>query len=378
MKKKLGLSLRNKSLIPLGFKDHVDFNTNVEHDYKNQIISYFISNGFDLIKTPLVEFYESNSENCFIIESKKRERKLYIRDDITPQIIRVTSSRFKNKSRPIKICYYGEVVRKQGTMLRPERQFLQVGSEIIGSKSILADIEIITLAYKSLSQIGISNITLELTSKIFLDEIFSKIIDIKSLKKLKLFIRQKDKKNSLTLVKDKKDKLLLSNLFDLTGSLSDVLKKIYTLDVSDIAKQEIENIKTISKNIELKSKDKIIYDLTEFDNKNYHDGIKFNFFAKNVRGEIASGGRYKIKNTLNEETAVGFTCFMDTVLRASSFENLSKKILLPFNTEEIIKKKLIKNSFIIFSYFDNEIDMRLVAKNNFCTHIYENNIIKKI
>jgi ATP phosphoribosyltransferase regulatory subunit len=378
MKKKLGLSLRSKSLIPLGFKDHVDFNTNVEHDYKNQIISYFISNGFDLVKTPLVEFYENNSENCFIIQSKKRERKLYIRDDITPQIIRVTSSRFKNKSRPIKICYYGEVVRKQGTMLRPERQFLQVGSEIIGSESILADIEIITLAYKSLSQIGISNITLELTSKIFLDEIFSKINDIKYLKKLKLFIRQKDKKNSLTLIKDKKDKLLLSNLFDLTGSLSDVLKKINTLDVSDIAKQEIENIKIISKSIKLKSNDKIIYDFTEFDNKNYHDGIKFNFFAKNVRGEIASGGRYKIKNTLNEETAVGFTCFMDTVLRASSFENLSKKILLPFDTEEIIKKKLIKNNFIIFSYFDNEVDMRLLAKNNFCTHIYENNRIKKI
>ena len=171
---------------------------------------------------------------------------------------------------------------------------------------------------------------------------------------------------------------MLSNLFDLTGSLSDVLKKINTLDVSDIAKQEIENIKIISKSIKLKSNDKIIYDFTEFDNKKYHDGVKFNFFAKNVRGEIASGGRYKIKNTLNEETAIGFTCFMDTVLRASSFENLSKKILLPFDTEETIKKKLIKKNFIIFSYFDNKVDMRLVAKNNFCTHIYENNKIKKI
>ena len=28
----------NKSLIPEGFKDHVDFNTNVEHEYKNKII----------------------------------------------------------------------------------------------------------------------------------------------------------------------------------------------------------------------------------------------------------------------------------------------------------------------------------------------------
>ena len=64
--------MSSKSLIPLGFKDHVDFNTNVEHDYKNKIISYFISNGFDLVKTPLVEFYENNSNNCFIINSKKK------------------------------------------------------------------------------------------------------------------------------------------------------------------------------------------------------------------------------------------------------------------------------------------------------------------
>ena len=176
---------------PEGFKDHVDFNTNVEHEYKNKIIDIFITNGFDLVKAPLLEFYQKNSDNVFIIESKKKEPRLYLRDDITPQIIRIASSRFKNKIRPIKLCYYGEVTRKKGSMLRPERQFLQVGSEIIGTDSILADIEIIILAYKSLNDIGIKNITLELTSKIFLAEIFSKIKDLKSLNKLKTFIKQK-------------------------------------------------------------------------------------------------------------------------------------------------------------------------------------------
>ena len=92
----------NKSLIPEGFKDHVDFNTNVEHEYKNKIIDIFISNGFDLVKAPLLEFYQKNSDNVFIIESKKKEPKLFLRDDITPQIIRITSSRYKNKIRPIK------------------------------------------------------------------------------------------------------------------------------------------------------------------------------------------------------------------------------------------------------------------------------------
>ena len=215
----------NKSLIPEGFKDHVDFNTNVEHEYKNKIIDIFISNGFDLVKAPLLEFYKKNSDNVFIIESKKKEPRLYIRDDITQQIIRIVSSRFKNKIRPIKLCYYGEVTRKIGSMLRPERQFLQVGSEIIGSDSILADIEIISLAYKSLKDIGIKNITLELTSKIFLADIFSKIKDLSSLNKLKIFIKQKDIKNSLALIKLKDHRLLLKNLFNFTGSYRDLDKK---------------------------------------------------------------------------------------------------------------------------------------------------------
>ncbi len=317
--------MNNKSLIPEGFKDHVDFNTNVEHEYKNKIIDIFLINGFDLVKAPLLEFYQKNSDNAFIIKSKKKEPRLFIRDDITPQIIRIASSRFKNKIRPIKLCYYGEVIRKKGSMLRPERQFLQVGSEIIGSDSILADIEIISLAYKSLKEIGIKNITLELTSKIFLEEIFSKISDLNSLNKLKIFIKQKDIKNSLALIECKDHRLLLESLFNLTGSYRDLDKKINNVELPNQLKLEIDTIKRISKKINFKNSDQIIIDFTEIDNKNYHDGIKFTFFAKDVRGEVASGGRYKIKRGNIEESSVGFTCFMDTVLRASSFENRKKK-----------------------------------------------------
>ncbi len=370
--------MSSKSLIPEGFKDHVDFNTNVEHEFKNKIIDIFISNGFDLVKTPLLEFYKNNSNNCFFINSKNKKNKLFIRDDITPQIIRIASSRFKNKTKPIKLCYYGEVVRKKGTMLRPERQFLQVGSEIIGSESILADIEIIKLAYESLKAIGIKNITLELTSKVFLDEIFSKIKKSETLNKLKTLIKQKDKKSSLDLVKNKNDKLLLEKLFNLTGNFNHIKKNIKNLSISNIAKKEMTNIKKISDMINFNKNDQIFIDFTEFDNKKYHNGIKFTFFAKDVRGEIASGGRYTIKYNSSKESAVGFTCFMDTVLRASSFENCSKKILIPFDTSHNIKKNLIKKNYIILSFFGNISDIRKLAKKYFCSHIYQNNRIKKI
>ena len=64
--------MENNILIPEGFKDHVDFNTYVEHEYKNKIIDIFVKNGFDLVKTPLLEFYKKISNNSFIIETKKK------------------------------------------------------------------------------------------------------------------------------------------------------------------------------------------------------------------------------------------------------------------------------------------------------------------
>ena len=283
-----------------------------------------------------------------------------------------------NKIRPIKVCYYGEVIRKKGSILRPERQFLQVGSEIIGSDSILADIEIISLAYRSLKKIGIKNITLELTSNVFLDKIFSKIKDVKILKRLKLFIKQKDKKNSLNLIKDKKEKSFLENLFTHTGNFNDLIKNVNELAISKETKKEIQNLKKIAKMINIQKNDQIFIDFTEFNKKNYHDGIKFTFFAKNVRGEFASGGRYKIKNEFREESSVGFTCFMDTVLRASSFENSSKKILVPFEINNIIKKNLIEKNFIVLSFFGDISDINRLAKKYFCSHIYKNKRIIKI
>ena len=66
--------MQNKSLIPEGFKDHVDFNTNVEHDFKNKIIDIFLTNGFDLVKTPLLEFYQKKMITFLLLTLKKKNQ----------------------------------------------------------------------------------------------------------------------------------------------------------------------------------------------------------------------------------------------------------------------------------------------------------------
>ena len=131
----------SNNLLPEGFRDDVSTQAAIEHKYLNLIIKLFQSYGYELVKTPLVEFTNQfNSKNTLNIKVKKNKKELSVRDDITMQIARLANARLSKKKRPLKLCYYGEVVRVKGSILRPERQFLQIGAECIGEKSYLADV----------------------------------------------------------------------------------------------------------------------------------------------------------------------------------------------------------------------------------------------
>ncbi|MDC0195232.1 hypothetical protein OAJ82_03100, partial [Alphaproteobacteria bacterium] len=72
------------NIIPEGFKDDVSVLVSTEHKFKNMMINHFEINGFSLIKTPLIEYVDMDTDlNTFHISVKKNEKKLNIRDDIT-------------------------------------------------------------------------------------------------------------------------------------------------------------------------------------------------------------------------------------------------------------------------------------------------------
>ena len=57
------------NLLPEGFRDDVTNQAAVEHKYKNIIINLFQSNGYELVKTPLIEYTENfTSPNSFQIQ----------------------------------------------------------------------------------------------------------------------------------------------------------------------------------------------------------------------------------------------------------------------------------------------------------------------
>ena len=373
----------NNNLIPEGFKDDVTFKVATEHQFKNIIVNYFQSNGYDLVKTPLVEFYNLNEhKNTFQLLSRKGQ-KLIIRDDITFQVARLSKTRLSKKKPPLRLCYYGEVVRKKGTMLRPERQFLQIGAECIGINSYFADVEMMELAYSSLNLVGIKDITIEISSRVFFDEFIKDIKNLIIKKELKRLIKIKNLKGICNLL-DQKKQIYIKDLFSCTGIYRDKKKNLPKLSINSNTAKEVKNIQNIISHFSKSYKKvNIFLDLCEIDNKNYHSGIRFTFFANNVRGEIAKGGRYIINssnsnsNSNSNDTGTGFTCYMDTILRASSIEIIDKKILIPFNTSKIKINDLIKKKYSIVKYHEIKEIFKSTAKKSRCQfYLYNNSVIK--
>ena len=86
------------NLLPPGFRDELYAKSSIEHKYKNIIIDIFQINGYELIKTPLIEYVNlENKNNSFTIKDKNEKNDLSLRNDITMQIGRVSSSRLGKK-----------------------------------------------------------------------------------------------------------------------------------------------------------------------------------------------------------------------------------------------------------------------------------------
>ena len=349
-------------LLPSGFKDQIFEEASIEHKFKNKIINLFQQNGYILVKPPLIEYTnQTNINNAFIIKEKKELKDFIIRNDITLQVTRLANSRLKNKVRPLKLCYYGEVVRKKGSILRPERQFLQVGAECIGEDSYLADLEMLDLAYQSLILVGIKNISIDLSSFAFLDYLLKRIKNKKDLSKITSFIRRKDSTNCF--------KYLDSSLHDYTnylllctGNLEEKKEILNKLVNDQYTKLAAEQLLSIYSNFKSRYPEvNFFIDLSESNYLYYHTGTRFTFYSKNVRGEVARGGRYVSREDSMLESSTGFTCYMDTIIRASSFTEKINKILIPYDTPQERKTELIDTGYTIETFFGNHNQIKKAA-----------------
>jgi histidyl-tRNA synthetase len=135
----------------------------------------FIKHGFEELRTPLFEesdlFIRAIGSVTDIIEKEmyifndKKGRKLALRPEGTASIARAFIEHKMNILSPIrKFFYIGAMFRYEKPQKGRYRQFHQIGAEYFGNDNPIADAEIIILAKKILSYIGINNINININT----------------------------------------------------------------------------------------------------------------------------------------------------------------------------------------------------------------------
>jgi ATP phosphoribosyltransferase regulatory subunit len=256
-------------------------------------------------------------DETFRVMDPISHRMMGVRSDITPQIVRIASSRLMKEPRPLRVCYANDVLRTKAGQQRTERQFTQVGCEIVGEQNIESDIESCVVALIALNEIGLKDITIDLAYPSLIAALFDqqKITEDKRTKIKSAF----EKKSADGL---KKLPPIFKELLKSSGPADQAFAKLKSLGLRGDVKTRVQKLEKIYKGIqkaigELGLKNvKITIDPTETRGFKYYTGFGFTLFAKGVAGALGRGGHYDIRFGGKSEGASGFTLYTDTLRKA--------------------------------------------------------------
>ncbi len=336
---------KNIALLPNGFVDLLP--PYAEHEYRaaGKMMMTFASFGYERIKPPLLEFEESLFapgpgaaliDDTFRVMDPVSHRMMGVRSDITPQIARIASSRLGKEPRPLRLTYANDVLRTKASQQRVERQFCQVGCEIVGDDNIEADIESCVVALVGLKEIGVKNITIDLAfPRIVAQLLDQNKIDGEDRARIKSALERRATDGLKGVNKN-----LAATLTKLTKAAGPGDKALKALAFVPGFKADIQKLKTIYAGVkracgELGFRDvKITIDPVETRGFKYYSGLGFTLFADGVSGELGRGGRYNVHfgTVKPQESATGFTLYMDTVHKVMS--PAEKKKIVSVGTDE--------------------------------------------
>ncbi len=339
--------LARKALLPAGLQDVLPGTAAREAEIREKLMSSLAHAGYDRVKTPLVEFEESLLEGAapelatqtFRLMDPESRRMMGLRSDMTPQVGRIAATRLVDAPRPLRLSYSGDVLRIKGSHLRPERQFAQVGAELIGVSSAAADTEIVLLTLEALESIGLPDVSVDLNLPTLPIRLFD------------AFGVSRDDREALTEALERRDVAalrvldgkvtdVLVALLEAAGPAKTALPKLKKLELPLGASEELHRLIDVAERVLASGLDAALtIDPVEMAGFRYQTGVSFTLFARNVRGEIGRGGRYRAGGAAGE-AATGMSLYMDSILRGLPEGEAVERVYLPLGTPQREARKL--------------------------------------
>lgn len=365
----------SKALLPDGLRDALPPDAAHEAAIVERFMQIIGSRGYDRVDPPLVEFEDSLLEGAgqgvalatFRLMDPVSQRMMGVRADMTPQVARIAATRLRKARRPLRLAYAGPVLRVRGDQLRPERQFFEVGVELIGTDRAEADTEIISLAADALMAVGVKDLSVDINLPTLTPLVFQATgMDAEAVEKSRLALDRKDAAGVSALGGNAAR--ILGGVLAAAGPMDEALADLAAIDLPDTAREECRRLETVARQVAAAIPGlTVTIDPIENRGFEYHTGLSFTLFAKGVRGSLGRGGRYLAGGA--GEPAIGFTLFLDSIARAVPAPVAVQKIYLPFGTSEEAGRRLRVAGWTTVAGLEPEEDEERAARQLGCTDI---------
>ncbi|MEM0476695.1 MAG: histidine--tRNA ligase [Candidatus Aenigmatarchaeota archaeon] len=289
--------------------------------------------GFDPIETPIVEKWEvlkgkygDEAENRLIWRFKLpySEKEFGLRYDLTVPLARFYA-RFRPKL-PFKRYQIGRVFRYEEPQKGRYREFWQCDFDILGSKSFLADVEILNVVIDVFKKFNFKDYLIKINDRNLLTSIFEKKIGIEKEKIIKVYriIDKLDKIGIENVIKELEKELNKEQLNEIKRiiSISQLRNEEIFVELEKLNLKEIdvylENLKNIIDFV--KDKNRIKIDLCLVRGLDYYTSTIFEAVVEKPKiGSLAGGGRYDnlISKFINQDIpAVGGSIGIERLIDA--------------------------------------------------------------
>ncbi len=366
----------DKALLPAGFKDVLPPDAAQEAAVVERLIACFTARGYQRVKPPLVEFEDSLltgagaalAPRTFRLMDPVSQKMMGLRADITPQVARIAATRLRGAPRPLRLCYGGQVLQVKGSQLRPERQFGQVGVELIGAPGERADAEVVLMAAEALDAVGVSRLSVDLNLPPLVGALAEDLgMDQAQEAVLRRALDRKDM-TAVTEIAGEQAPPFCA-LLRASGPADAALAAIEGIDLPKSALADLARLRRVVDLIRAGAADlTLTVDPVEHRGFEYQTGISFILFARGVRGELGRGGRYgtdfgaeaggegRSSGGSSPESSTGFSLFMDTVERALPAPDAPRRLFLAADCDHEPGRKLRAQGWATLAGLDPDLN----------------------
>jgi ATP phosphoribosyltransferase regulatory subunit len=329
-------------LLPEGLSDRLPPQAEASARLTRRVLDAVATHGYERVMPPLAEFEDTltqrlkstRAQDLLRVVDPVSQRTLALRPDMTAQVGRIASTRLAHAARPLRLSYAGPVIRLKAGQLRPERERMQVGAELIGTDSVAAAVEIVNVAIAALQAAGVTGITIDFTLPDLVDALAAGPLPLEpaSVEAVKTEL---DAKDAGALAALGKAAAAYLPLMEATGPFHAAMDRLEALSeaLGGAIDSRTQGLRAIARPIGWDIT--LTLDPTERHGFEYQNWFGFSIFADGFVGEIGRGGSYAIvRADGTEEPAMGFSLYPDPLIDAGFGGAAVKRLFLPLGHDE--------------------------------------------